>query len=313
MQPIEEGGQPQAEEQSIDYLCRLIRHVYLSILEGLDITGPEKGHDGEQYFPEVSAIVRLFQTILGRLHKCALDEFVTRHDEDKNRNKGRRSGTKSIAGTPHNSSPGFARQAESLTRTLVRMITDLDASNTNHCEILEGILCAFFDHAGSSLSLLIFGDSKQKHKSSTGVLPPRGLLDVAHLDLEAAMGSATLEGPYLVFILRKSIEFLHHSTKRMSEDSLLLFSVQKPDTTHPGRLRRLVEETLQNTLLRGVYGDDDDTFYNALRRDEGADEDGDDVAKMMEDIRPDEDGAEWFIGQLWEHLGWDILSGQKGL
>ncbi|EXJ94506.1 hypothetical protein A1O1_02902 [Capronia coronata CBS 617.96] len=306
-------GQPRTEAQSIDYVCRALRHVYPSILEGLDLIKPEKDSYDGQGFPAASDIVRLFQTLLGRLHKCTLDDFVERDEEAKSRQKGRRPGAKAIKKTPPVTSVDYAVQAKSLTMTLLRMVTVLDASNDMHCELLEGILCAFLDHVGSSLSLLVFGDPKRDPKDSGGILPPRGLLDVAHLDLEAATGSATIEGPYLILILRKFVDFVYQNTNHMSANSRLLFSVQKPDVTQSDGLRHSIEQTLQTTLLRGVYGDEDDTFYNALRRDEDADDAEDDFLNMMEEMNAEEDGAEWFVAQLWEHLGWDILSGRRGI
>lgn len=302
---------PQAEDQSLRSLCRITRHVYRSVLKGLCVIGPGKGDDNDQGFPALSGVVRLFQTILGRLHKCALDEYVRTEEGAKSGKKRRRTAPKAVRGAALIPSPGHASQAKFLTTTLVRMLTDLDASNDVHCELLEGLLCAFLDHLGSSLSLLVFRDSNRDSTDAAGILPPQGLLDVAHLDLEAATGSATSESPYLIFILRRAMEFLHSSTNSMSKDSLSLFSLQKTNNLHTDGLRHSIGQTLQNTLLRGVYGDDDDTFYNALRRDEDLDVDEADFDKTMEESKPEEDGAEWFIAQLWEHLGWDILSGRN--
>ncbi|KAL2438592.1 hypothetical protein ABEF95_011946 [Exophiala dermatitidis] len=311
--PGQKGARDQAhaEEQSIQHLCRVTGHAYSSILEAVKIARLDADKGGERLASTLSDIVRLYETFLGRLHQCTLDEAVRISDATKSSKRGRRSGTKALKRTPLVPSSAYTNEAKLLAKTLTRMVTDLDTSSDIHCELLEGFLCALLDHVGSVLSLFVFGRTGQGCRDSTGVLPPRGIVDVAHLDLEAAMGSAKLEGPYLIFVLRRCVDFLHTGTKQMSEVSISLFSLQQRNPRRAQGLREHIEKTLQNTLLRGVYGDDDDTFYNALRRHEAEDEEEIGAVKLMEGAEQDEDAAEWFIGQLWEHLGWDILSGSR--
>jgi hypothetical protein len=154
------------------------------------------------------------------------------------------------------------------------------------------------------LSLVVFSDPKRR---GAGIVSPKGLLDDPHAGSENAVRIVKVEGPYLVCILRQALDFLHANTANMSERGVLLFSLQPP--TQEKSLRHLIEATLQNSLLRGVFGDADDTFYNAFRRDEGVL--NHDLDQIVEEMKPEEESAEWFIGQLWEHLGWDILSGKR--
>ena len=89
----------------------------------------------------------------------------------------------------------------------------------------------------------------------------------------------------------------------------------RPGSAFPSDI--LAESTLPGAkatpteAARAAFGDDDDTFYSSLRRYEEEAEEGE-LDKMMEDIKRTEGSAEWFIGELWEHLGWDILSGRRG-
>ena len=315
-QSMQMDRKPHAEQegQSVTELCGAFKRVYPSVLKALECVQPQIIDNDDQFFPALSDVVKVFQAFLGRLHKFALDEFARREQEAKSKKQG--PGRKTVTSGPAYSptSKEDLAKAKALVGILARMVTVLDISKEAHCQLLEGCLCALLDHIGSCLSLLVFAEPDKSHKKQTGLLPPSGLLDVAQLNVESATGTATIEGPYLIFILRKATEFLFVNAKRMSESSLFNFTVHKPDENEAegGKdLRRRIEETLQNTLLRGAFGDDDDTFYNSLRRyeEEGEEED---MNKMVEDMKHKEDSADGFIGELWEHLGWDILSGRRG-
>jgi hypothetical protein len=158
---------------------------------------------------------------------------------------------------------------------------------------------------------VVFSDPKAPSERQDDILPPRGLTHAAQNDIETAIRAVTTEAPYLVCILRKAVEVVHSSTKAMSKRSLSLFTLPDPDSTNGKDLRRLVEEALQRTLLRATFGDEDQAFSASLRR--NTDEIEHNLGQMGDELRPDEESAEWFIGQVWEHLGWDVLSGQRGL
>ncbi|KIY03776.1 uncharacterized protein Z520_00467 [Fonsecaea multimorphosa CBS 102226] len=299
------------EDQSVKDLCVAFRNVYPSILKALECIKPLTGEDGEEYYPAHPDLVRAFQAFLGQLHKLALDEYTRQEQEVKSKRRGSAHTHESFA---LSSEPAVA-EAKEIVRTLMKMIKVLDVANDAHCELLEGYLCTLLDHVGSSLSLLVFADLTGASKKGPGLLAPQGLLDVAHLDAKSATGTATIEGPYIIWILRKSVEFLLANTKHMSEKSQLIFTLQQSNSKEIAQgksLRRRIEETLQNTLLRGVFGDDDDTFDNSLRREEEEEEDVD-LTKLVEGIREKECSPEWFIGEVWAHLGWDILSGRRNV
>jgi hypothetical protein len=293
--------------QSIEEVCTAFNRVYSSILEAVKYIQPTTDTEGD-YFPVVPHVARAFQAFLGRLHKFALDEFARREQEDK-RNKRAAARRSEDTPTAHHTpiSDENLAKARRLLRTMARMMTTLDVSVGAHCELLEGYLCAILDHLGSSLSLLTFANATGSRQKQAGLLPPIGLLDIAQLNVESAIGAAAIEGPYVLFVLRKGVQFLLENAKRMPTKSLSIFTVQQPADNNG--LRGQIQETLQNTLLRGAFGDEDDTFFNSLRRDE-EEEETVDLNKTITVIKEKETSAEWFIGELWEYLGWDILSGQ---
>ena len=176
------------------------------------------------------------------------------------------------------------------------MLTSIDPSKKSHSEILEGCLCAFLNHLGSSLSVVVFSSDAQPTEQQgifPGVLPPQGLQDMSELDPETAVRAVQLEAPYLISILEKVMSFVNGHQAITSSHSASLLSLSK--------------EKLQNTLLRGVFGDDDEKFRNALQRQVAQSENG--VEADLR-IRPDQaETPEWFTGEVWRILGWDILAG----
>ena len=286
--------------------------MYPSILGALKHLQPQPSGDDEGgglYSPVLRHVVKVFQAFLGRLHKFALDEFA-RQEQERKRSKratGRRTGN-ALAVTYAPVRDTNLATAKDLVLTLVRMLTMLDVLTPAHCELLEGCLCALLDHVGSSLSLVTFADHSGSRSKQTGILPPTGLLDIGQLSVETATGTATIEGPYMLFILRRGVDFLMENAKRMPAKSLSIFTVHQVDGDSD--LRQRIQDTLQNTLLRGAFGDEDDTFYNSLRREDREDEETD-LSKVLGELRGQETSAEWFIGELWEQLGWDILSGRR--
>ncbi|KIV87540.1 hypothetical protein PV11_03079 [Exophiala sideris] len=289
---------------SVDELLSATEQVYPSILQALQHTEPGKGEGGHVLFPGVLDVVKLFETILVCLHKSAVAEYVGRGSEPKSKDQAARPKTEADKPPAPIRTVCGPTGGRALGCTLIKLMTTLDLSHDVHCELLEGFLCALLDHVGSSLSQIVFSDSKSR---DAGILPPKGLLDDARSDSQRAVDVVKVEGPYLVCILRQALAFLHANAENTSKQGMLLFSLREP--TKDKTLRHLIEATLQNTLLRGVFGDDDSTCYDALRRGKGSL--NHDMDKMLADSTLEEDSADWFIGQLWEHLGWDILSRKR--
>ena len=300
------SGSTQEEIWSAEELESIVKETYPPILHGLELLRPDTDEEGQVVFHAVPDVVMLFESILGRLHNFAQYDVARRGGGVTLQPRARGCEADLDRTGPLNDTEEES-SCKIITKTLIRMVLLLNLSRDAHCEVLEGILCALLDHTGSLLSLLVFSDSSGKAEGVVGILPPKGLVDAAHADLESALESAKMEGPYLICILRKAMEFIESNRKFMSERGLLLFSPRK--ATGDRNLRQSIEETLQNTLLRGVFGDDDDTFRNSLRHSERNVEP--DLNKLMQEITPDASSSEWFIGQLWEHLGWNILSGRR--
>lgn len=292
--------------RTLEEVCMVCIRTYPILLRSVQAVFDEK--DKGQPSIGVTEIVRSFQIFLGQLHQSSLDELVRREKQAKARKK--TSPTKSKESLDNIVTSNYHKRSGCLVRVLVNMVTTLNVTQPSHCEVLEGLMCSLLDHVGSSLALLVFADPKMSSKDQGGICPPEGLSHVAHLNCKDAIIIAKLEGPFLVQILREATAFLYENAQTITDDSLIQFLPWNWGQVKDTNLCEGLRQTLQHTLLRGVFGDDDETFNDALRRVEGNDEGGESVESAgLKDTQ--QDPADSFIEQLWEILGWEILSGRR--
>jgi hypothetical protein len=197
-----------------------------------------------------------------------------------------------------------------LTTLVIHFFKALDPSKLPHDKVLDSLICIFLDHLGSSLSLVVFADGDATSSTATqlGFLPPRGLIDTSHVDQQTAKRTAQYEARYLVTILRHLMQCIdkRQSLGRSVSDTCV--TVDKPLTNSDSAFAAGVRIKLQKTLLRGVFGGDDESFRGALQRPN---------TKVIEDdvhvaSSGQEEPGEWFIGEVWRLLGWSVLTGQEG-
>jgi hypothetical protein len=119
-----------------------------------------------------------------------------------------------------------------------------------------------------------------------------------------------LEPRYLVFTLRELMNVIEGHQALLVSGSIALFALRKSWNTRNSDFARKVKEELQNTLLRGVSGDDNETFKDALRR---AEKPPGTALGYQSTVDQKEEKAEWFTEKAWEILGWDILTGGGNL
>lgn len=182
---------------------------------------------------------------------------------------------------------------QSLAHLAVTMLTTVDPSKEAQSKLLEGYLCVFLDHLGSSLSLAVFNvhESPEQLDMFAGFRPPQGLKDMSNLDSGTALRAVQLQAPYLIYILEKAMSFVHRHWTTVCSPSLA----------------KEVKERLQQTLLKGVFGDDDtEMFGHALQRPmpPWSGLDGDPPTRRSQAVTP-----EWFTSEVWRILGWNILTG----
>ena len=279
---------------------------YLLVLRALDHATAQEATDNELTIANGS-IVQLFQLGLGQLHKFALDEVTRRETESQAKGKKAKSNTAATKTDLNGARDEFDTRSTALVLILTTIMDSIDPKLDSHCELLEGLLCALLDHLGSSLGLVVFADSTASKKEA-GLEPPSGLMHVAHVGNKAAITAAGIEAPYLISVLKAALKFLRDHQQQMTPNMKEIISWADPnEIVDPEALRQKIEARLQGTLLRGVFGDDDTAFENALRREHPLEETDLQAIAENEEAEVKQDKSTWMIGQVWEQLGWDVL------
>jgi len=293
----------QAASNTLIKVTQGLRFSYPSLLQALGNLSVKADTEG----CAVYAVVLLFQKILGHLHAVAARKECTtgKHDKSTKLNKQR------IIKQHTSPIPHFGEICMALTKLAIHFFEALDLSQLSHNRALEGLVCVFLDHLGSSLSLVVFAnvDDTASQAGKTGVLPPRGLLDISDLDLKDAIRTTQHEACYLVIILRHLMLCIDKKQSLMKSGSVPFLTLKKSPNTNNNGFAARIRDKLQNTLLRGVFGDDDESFKNALRGSAvNAVDDEVDIARTGR-----EEPGEWFVGEVWRLLGWTTLTGENGV
>lgn len=266
-----------------------------------DLHGPEDAI----FKASCSNIVGFFQSLLGHFHQTALNEVARRERNEEQKSKKPKSNSKAIKSAAPQAEQQCKMRLQAQVKIIAAVFLAVDATNEADNVLCEGLIATLFDHIGSSLSLLVFIDPQSKDQ---GIEPVRGLLDVSHIEAESAIATAELCAPYLISIFRSALGVVR--TTNISTRSHASKQSNSSLTSLPAEeaLLRRVEVRLQHTLLRGVFGDDDAMFDHAFPRAE--EEDIQEMDEVTHDAEQEANSTDWFVAQVWELLGWDVLSGR---
>jgi len=292
-------------QSDLESITLAIRRSFPTILRGLEKLRARPA-SSSAIGGAVYEVVVLFEAILSQLSTIAVWKARDMANDDEAEIKAAKTKSRKSKKAALSPSARYHEACQSLAQLAVCMVVTLEPTEGNHSQVLEGCLCAFLDHLGSSLSLAIFTDDQSLERQSifAGVLPPQGLQDMSDVDSQIAMRAVQVEAPYLIYILDRVMSFIDSHDVLMNARSTSLFSLQKDKNVGNGAFAQKVKEKLQNTLLRGIFGDDDETFRNSLRRPAQSEDD------LMEDIDigTREGTPEWFTSEVWRILGWNILT-----
>jgi hypothetical protein len=181
-------------------------------------------------------------------------------------------------------------QSLGLANLIAGMMIDLDLARIAHRELFDGLLCSFFDYLGSNLARAVFSEPvTQGLPHPVGLLQPQGLPAGKADQIQADVSTTLKIAPYLVQILRK--------TKRQMDER---------GGTESNSCAGAVMDKMQNSLLRALFGDQDQAFMNSLGRPADV-ESIDEVEGQMAEINKNIT-SEWFIGEVWDNVGWDVLT-----
>ena len=292
------------EREAVVHIIQILGQCYSSILDALDKIAA-KATEVRLRGVVMHDMVRLFQHVLGQLHALCSQKAgdLLGHEQSAKGSRSRRAVKQQNTATACDPDQ-ISRQ---LANFLAQTVVVLDLSKSSHHDLFEGLVCAFLDHLGSSLSLVVFGDNSPvspRDGDTSGLLDPQGLQHTDRTAIGASLKAALLEAPYLIYILDRIMTVVDSRQSLMSSRSGPLFALRKDATISNNEFGRRIKQKLQNTLLRGVFGDDDLTFCDALQRAPPV-ELGEEIPGSDERSRGT---PEWFTGEAWRILGWDILA-----
>lgn len=252
----------------------------------------------------------LFQTLLDTVHKQALDEARRRTDQWSSKERKAKSNTKAMKDPPEHGAASFALSAALLVRTAQHMVAAFDLDVSHHCQVFKSVLSVLIDQVGSVLSLFVFADPQNTAIDDKLIEQPGRWRQDSGTDMNTTLAAAEIKAPHVLAVLKSTLRFLREREHALPVRSREIIGGTLTDIDND-LLSRSIEKRLQHTLMRGVFGADDGKFTEAFTR--PSTPQSNDIEDVLEDAGAEVNGSEWFIGQIWELLGWDILSGKMAL
>lgn len=174
-----------------------------------------------------------------------------------------------------------------LTDLLCSMARSLDLEKEDDQKVMEGFLFVVLGRVGRMLALFVFKDLQLPLEACPGLQPPDGLSSMHLEGLSPDVGKC--EATYLIKLLRSLFLDDNSPISGHSEKGVPFLRGQK--------------DRLQRTLLKAIFGEDEPLFHQGLRRPNTPppqDNNGDEAEKS--------EFSEWFTQELWNLVGWDVLS-----
>ena len=284
----------------------VIRRSYMFMLQGLEKLSIVSTSSSDTS-PATFEFVHLFDSTLRSMSRLVLQKAKEIDEVAQPRRVNAM--TRSQKSTKRGAAPFSSHHevCQSLAQLLVHMVTSLDPSKSVHGKVLESLICVFLDQLGSSLSLVVFADHEASLEGDQllGISPPRGLWVNSDCDTRTAVKAAQIEAPYLVYVLEELMGYLDHRQAITISRSATLCSLKKDHTISDGLLAQRLKEKLQCTLLKGVFGEDDEAFQDSLRPPKQLESE---ISEDPPDSSQQEDTSKWYTSEVWRILGWDILA-----
>ncbi|CEJ58641.1 hypothetical protein PMG11_07291 [Penicillium brasilianum] len=178
--------------------------------------------------------------------------------------------------------------AQVLVDLLCKMALSLDLGQSCDQQVMEGFLHTVLDRLGKMLALFTFNDIQLPTNLNAGLRPPEGLTAMREADMSRE--TAQLEA-------EKLISFLD----RVLKDETL-FPLAGPASSGQPHFNLKVQVAMKKTLLQAVFGKEDPLFQGGLERPETPP-----PADCWAPPNLRLDFTEWFAGELWRLIGWEIL------
>lgn len=294
-------------------LFRTLARTFVNLLQGfgkLNKTTESRKYQGQLTY----SFVKLFGDTLASLHTVSVIQTQSQARQDI-----RPPTDKGQAETTHQSDPKTTNNDTNLyihlSQLLVTMIAALDLAKPHHINILEGFFYLLLQRVGKILYTFVFNEEESPILASRNAEQEN--LQTHGIEVTRNEASKTramhVEAKHLIWILERAMSFVHRQQVIPPPRKPPKSKIKNPSTTitptlpnrHSAKptLSEHAKTRLQNTLLKGVFGVDSEEFKNGLKMPTRAEMDLDmDLPTVAE-----EDVAEWFKGEVWRLVGWEIL------
>lgn len=249
-----------------------------------------EGADNRQSQPRVIYyMVCLFQSIMtGLTQYCTAVSQGNDTGTESTGTTGARQPPKKIGGAARGSMNGKPARAQVLVELLCKMALSLDTNQTCDQKVMEGFMHVILDRLGKMLALFTFDGMQLPTNLTLNLRPPEGLAAMRVEGISRQTGQ--LEAKQLVFFLEKVLK----------NESLFPPASTTPGGQAPFNLK--LQEAMKKTLLQAVFGKEDPLFLGGLERPT--------TPAPTDYLGPPNqrlEFTEWFAGELWRLVGWDIL------
>ncbi|KAI9743868.1 MAG: hypothetical protein M1818_002602 [Claussenomyces sp. TS43310] len=254
----------------LSQMSRLIGAIYRMCLTSLaHLCRDENGRRSQGQI--ICMLVHFYAAVLDTLHKACVDSRQT---------------------ISFVSIVALSKLLMSITRA-----SGCEMAHAAHVQVFEGVCAALIDRVGGLMSQIIFDE----HVASSS-LPGHISRDQGPAITPLSEVSIKLEGRYLTWILQQLIdgremEFFGHTTSMINKGR------QDKDSVDEVLLTK-AKKRLQETLLKGVFGDDGNEFLGALKMPAKGEDDCDKELSELA-VRP----QRGFVEAVWSTLGWDTILG----
>jgi hypothetical protein len=186
-----------------------------------------------------------------------------------------------------------------LTKFLVSILTcsELQKAHLSHIEVLEGMFSALLEEVGGLVSQVIFDEHLSTLRGTKLVSWSDGSTPASINPL-----ALDLKCRHLAIVLERAIggrsEKDKHSLAAMLAGTKVL-GIGAGKKLVLGRAR----QRLQETLLKGIFGDDGEEFMNTLQMPESEEVWDNEAPRITRDER------ETFVESVWSTVGWYMMLG----
>ena len=255
---------PIAHEE-IESVLRTIRPIIkLSIVSVICLTVDEKLMAHAVY-----AVAHLFNAVLEAFHSMVQSSIVNVASyPEKQSGIGRQE-----RGRNRPESDSLVNPSElysSFTVVLSAIIESLDPNEPSYNSLRESVACVLLEYVGKTLGIVTFPDPDRLEDDERNV----------------ARVAALREAPYLVYTLNK------------------LVTLPGPESIPESPITAHLQMRLQNTVLRGVFGKNDEDFFDCLKHPTMPKIPLTSLESMTEFSL---DSPEWFAERVWSLVGWNLL------